>query len=401
MRLLASWRRAVPCPWEPPEVPTLSAPRQNVSHGFWEQRRVSRFWAMRTLPRAALFLGAMAMLGATEARAQSTLGGDWQFDDGHGLTAEDSSENENHGTLVGTPPPAWTAGRFEAALQFDQDYVSVPAAASLEPATVTVEAWVKAGASPGPFRYVLGKGGLSCLAASYALYTGSGGGLAFYVSDGSSFVVSPPAGAAQVWDGAWHHVAGSYDGTSVHLYLDGLDLGGTSGTLAINYQLAIRDLFIGQYPGQAFCLDRHDFVGTIDEVRVWDRALAAAEIAASAAMGAGSANELEVEEEHHEELVFTSHFTSGSNLVISLESSSGQRFITSVTVESARRGTAVLGPLAYANGGRTVSSSLTGTARSARLRVRLDDGSSFAVNVALNHPGSSRGERGDEDESED
>ena len=72
-------------------------------------------------------------------------------------------------------------------------------------------------------RYLVAKG-IDPEAASYALYTGHSGGLFFFVYDGKQFVLSPDAGRG-IWDGHWHHVAGTFDGASVRLYVDGTQVG--------------------------------------------------------------------------------------------------------------------------------------------------------------------------------
>ena len=46
------------------------------------------------------------------------------------------------------------------------------------------------------------------------------GGIAFYVYDGKKWYRSPRP-APKVWDGKWHHIAGTYDGKKVHLFVDG------------------------------------------------------------------------------------------------------------------------------------------------------------------------------------
>jgi len=67
--------------------------------------------------------------------------------------------------------------------------------ASLEPAQITVDAWVKAAApGPGPSRYVVSKAALADEAASYGLYTGISGGLQFYVFNGTGFTISGSSG---------------------------------------------------------------------------------------------------------------------------------------------------------------------------------------------------------------
>lgn len=225
------------------------------------------------MKRAVLLMVAMAVLAvAGPASASVGLGGWWRFNEGSGTIAHDYSGHGNSGTVSGAP---WTSGYFGGALGFDgsTSRVTVPDSSWLEPAAaITVSAWVKASGTPGQFRYIVSKGALSCIAASYGLYTGYSTGLQFYISQngGFSYTVSPDAGTG-VWDGNWHFVVGTYDGSAVHLYVDGNQVGGgtpTSGSIAYGLSGG-NDLFIGHYDG---CTD-HDFAGTIDEPTVWGQAL--------------------------------------------------------------------------------------------------------------------------------
>jgi hypothetical protein len=113
---------------------------------------------------------------------------------------------------------------------------------------------------------VVSKGALQCEAASYGLYTGANGGLSFYISNGMSFTLSPDAGA-DVWDGRWHVVSGSFDGTTVRLHVDGEEVGsGSPSTVTTTYGLPEDRFFIGDYRG--FCGTPLGFVGDIDAVAV-------------------------------------------------------------------------------------------------------------------------------------
>ena len=216
---------------------------------------------------------------ATSAPAGAATGpvAHWRFDEGAGSTAADATGNGNVGTVAGGA--TWIAGKRNGALAFDGStgVVRVPSSPSLEPQSVTVSAWVRHGGSPGDFKYILGKGALACLSASYGLYTGPDGGLAFYVADGTDFSRSPDAGSA-VWDGAWHHVAGTFDGASLRLFVDGTEIAsGTPRTTPITYtSQSASDLLLGDYAGCGGLA----FDGAIDEPKVWDRALSGAEVAA-------------------------------------------------------------------------------------------------------------------------
>ena len=115
--------------------------------------------------------------------------------------ARDSGPFHLDGTLS-AGGPEWVAGIQGTALRFDgTDQVALPDAAVLEPlAARTVAAWVSRGTgSPGTFRYVVSKGGSLCDRSSFGLYTGSGGGAAFYVAGDGLYTVSPQAAKSSVW----------------------------------------------------------------------------------------------------------------------------------------------------------------------------------------------------------
>jgi hypothetical protein len=212
------------------------------------------------------------------ASADSGMVGLWHLDDGVGVIAADSSGQENDGTLTGGV--TWVPGRFGTALGFDgvASSVRVPDSPSLEPAAaVTVSAWVRHQGSPGTYRYIVAKGATGCIAASYAIYTGPGGGVAFYVSTGHGLSVTlSPSQDGRIWDGNWHYLVGTFDGASVRLYVDGTEVGsGSRYAGSLGYQLTdSNDLFLGDYPG---CTE-HGFAGEIDEVMVVARALDRSEV---------------------------------------------------------------------------------------------------------------------------
>jgi hypothetical protein len=80
-----------------------------------------------------------------------------------------------------------------------------------------------------------------------------------------------------VWDGKWHLAVGIYNGSTVSLYVDGVQVGsGTALSGSLEYGLSDSNLYIGNYPGCA----PHGFLGAIDNVMIWDRALSASEVRA-------------------------------------------------------------------------------------------------------------------------
>jgi hypothetical protein len=226
----------------------------------------------------SILVSAIALAVAAPASASTGLSGWWPFYEGTGTTAHDVSGNHKDGTLGGGAQ--WTSGYFGSALSFNGDgaNVQVPDSAAFEPSTtLTVAAYVKA-TSPGDLKYIVAKGGFGCATGAYGLYTGPNGGVNFYVDhpDGVNFTLSPEASSGGVWDGSWHFVVGTYDGSAVHLYVDGAEIGsGTPYSGAIRYGgPTSNDVFIGHYEGCSGL----DFPGAIDEPTVWNKALSAAQI---------------------------------------------------------------------------------------------------------------------------
>jgi hypothetical protein len=169
------------------------------------------------------------------------------------------------------------------ALRFDgSSFVRLPDAPELAPASFSVEAVVRADASPGRWSYLVSRGGRECFAGAYGLYTGTTGGAALYVFDGSRYVVSAAARAEDLWDGAWHHVAGTFDGERLRLYVDGRPVGQpSSAVLRIDYASTSSSTAFGRYVGSCDLSYR----GDLDLVRLWSGARSG-EVLADAAMRA-------------------------------------------------------------------------------------------------------------------
>ena len=226
---------------------------------------------------AGVIVAAACLVAPATAAAASPLRGWWPMNERSGQVVYDWSGNRNNGQLGeidGADPhdPTWIKGIFNtgSALRFDgNDYVTIPDSPSLRPSRLTLSAWVRGDSSPGPFKYLIAKGTNACEASSFALYTTDTGNLAFYVTGDDGFVRSPIADPG-LWDGRWHHVAGTYDGSTVRLFVDGRQVGtGTPANVAIEYDLPHPDMSLGSYQDECTMF----LVGDIDGVSVWDRAL--------------------------------------------------------------------------------------------------------------------------------
>ena len=242
-----------------------------------------RKWAGAVAVAAAVLA---SLCVSAPAFAQPTLGGEWHMDAlsvaGEGIWSTPDTSGNGLGLSGNVPPSALVPGRWGNAVGFNAaDFYELSTTQpqpDLEPAHVTVMAWVKATQSPGPNAYIIAQGGgPTCTPSSYALTTGGDGGLQFDVSDGAS--VSPSADPGpHVWDGNWHFVVGTYDGTTVRLYVDGSEVTpGTASNTMIGYQLPTDTFTVGGYPDPN-CRQFAFYTGALDEVRVYDRALTADEI---------------------------------------------------------------------------------------------------------------------------
>ncbi|MGV8142086.1 MAG: LamG domain-containing protein [Candidatus Pacearchaeota archaeon] len=187
----------------------------------------------------------------------------YTFSEGSGTTTTDASGNGNNGVLINGP--IWSLGKYDNGLIFDgvNDYVEVPNSASLNPAQMTISAWLFdpiAGAG-----MVVGKGAAG---DQYHLRV-SNSNLRFRING------SPQIELPVTFTPGWHHVAGTYDTTNFKLYYDGVLIGTSPNTAAIS--TSTTPLRIGiRFDSSGNILN--PFTGEIDEVRIYNRALTAAEV---------------------------------------------------------------------------------------------------------------------------
>jgi beta-galactosidase len=130
---------------------------------------------------------------------------------------------------------------------------------------VTLEAWVLPGknVSHGP---IVTKGD-----RQYSLkVAGDGEHLEFFIHDGTWIAVT--ASLPDDWQGKWHHVAGVYDGEELRLYIDGQRVAGREHVGNIDscgFPVCAGEN--AEAPGRRF-------VGAIDNVRVYEKALPQADL---------------------------------------------------------------------------------------------------------------------------
>jgi concanavalin A-like lectin/glucanase superfamily protein len=238
---------------------------------------------VRVVTALAVLFSLAVPAAASAGTADFPLRGWWPLNEGRGQTVYDWSGKGNNGFLGSTPTvdandPAWTKGIFfGSALSFGgDDFISVNDSNTLEPQSLTVSAWIKAPQSPGPYKYILAKGSQDCVTASYGLTTSWNGGLQFYVWDqAGQRQLSGGLANASIYDGKWHHVAGTFDGVLVKLFVDGKEQGeGASVPATVDYLGPRGPTTIGGYHGSCDLM----FSGDIDEIHIWSQALPIKEI---------------------------------------------------------------------------------------------------------------------------
>jgi hypothetical protein len=202
----------------------------------------------------------------------------WLLDEGSGTAASDSSTFANHGILQGSP--TWIPGVSGNALLFDgdvaaresdNDRVVIADDSSLDiTQTITIAAWIRP-TQTGSQAIVKKAAG----ADGYELSTSSSGQLFVRFnrdSTGNAFKVLSTS--EYPTDGiTWMHVAATFDGQEIRLYVDGvLETTKAAGGLVIGTN--DEDLSIGaDFDGDKA------FAGAVDDVRLFDAALSAAEVA--------------------------------------------------------------------------------------------------------------------------
>ena len=200
----------------------------------------------------------------------------YAFSEGSGATTRDASTNGLTGALQGA---AWTSsGKYGNALVFNgtTSYVDLGNPATLQlTSSATWSAWVYPTANPGDDGQIIAK---SATSDGWQLKTTPDTGVRTFgvtVSNGASSVQRHSRTVLSL--NTWYHVAGVYNTTAgtLDIYVNGvLDNGTLAGTIPATQHNSTANVNIGRRSGGYY------FIGTIDEVRVYNRALSQAEIQA-------------------------------------------------------------------------------------------------------------------------
>lgn len=239
---------------------------------------------------AGLALISMALLPTTPASADHNaddMQGFWTFSEGSGTDAADSSGHGNDGTVSGA---TWSGGApligDVGGLSFDgvDDLVSVPDAAELDLSDeLTIAFWfmLDGESADNDYPRAVSKGQTTNTDGAYGVFIQDSPattriGLRFI--DESNATRNVDATGIADYGFGWHHVVATYSnsGNVGKIYVDGVQV----KSQAIGGDVAVRntadDLTIGAGIGDE---NRH-FNGSVDEVRIYDRAIGVDEVEA-------------------------------------------------------------------------------------------------------------------------
>ena len=197
----------------------------------------------------------------------------YKFDEGAGVTASDSSGNGNAGSVSGA---AWTAGKSGSALSFDglNDYVAIADTGGFDNIQqLTISAWVNLDAVNK------NRGLVSKTVNSFTLMNGGiTNSWQFMAGSSASCNIEVPNSATA---GGWHMITATFTGgAECRLYLDGNQIGFDITGVSATIPDSSFPVLIGAYSVNAGFTD-----GTVDDVRIYNRALSATEIASLYAGG--------------------------------------------------------------------------------------------------------------------
>lgn len=195
-----------------------------------------------------------------------TLAAYWPMREGSGAITHDGSGNNDTLTLSNT---TWTAGRKTNALNFgsSQSLGTLASGISINQISYTIAAWVL-------FPLPTTSGGWRTLARSSAsngdhqILVDSGGNLGVYDNNYNTQFHSSGYNISSLF--GWHHFAAVGQGTGTSFYIDGVFVG--TATFKSNEQIN----WIGNYGGGSMGQN----FGTVEDLRIYTRALGASEIQA-------------------------------------------------------------------------------------------------------------------------
>ncbi len=191
----------------------------------------------------------------------------WNFDKKNSSHIHDVNLNNFHGSFENGATIGTVNGIRNSYGVFDgsDDYLNIPYNSKLNPDSFSFGLWVKVTGGVGTTRVIISSRGM--LQEGYIISAGSSNNWEFEIGDGS--VWKTISGSA-ISLNTWTHLAGTYNGTSMILYENGVQVG--VPLLATLSKNILNEFRIGS--GQPF----NEFGGNIDDIWLFNRTLTSWEI---------------------------------------------------------------------------------------------------------------------------
>ncbi|MBN2593732.1 MAG: hypothetical protein JXA81_09515, partial [Sedimentisphaerales bacterium] len=204
------------------------------------------------------FLVVASVITSGANAAESNLVGWWKFDEGSGNTATDSSGNEFDIPLVDN---LWGDGVFGGAVHFPGQGQGQRGSFVYSDNAITVCTWVRheSFVANQVERYVTAEPEIAVIRKE------TDGRLHFYINAGGSLQHLRVSDV--LTEGEWHHVAGTWDGQTQRLYLDGVEIASQTPGGALGTTSGVR---LSNTP--------EPLNGMLDDARIYNRALTQEEI---------------------------------------------------------------------------------------------------------------------------
>ena len=245
----------------------------------WEAQRAARVHITAVDAFKMLNLRRLPAAYAAVVKSHSPTGY-WRFDETSGAVAADSSGNGNNWTYIGTPTYGTNAALFSdtasksVRIGYPTSYVHSAATPTLGAlSSFTLEVWALPASVPVSSFGAIAIRGVDGQAGHIGMFQSNTGVIHFTMTTstiiGTVYFADSPTG---YFDGAFHHLVGTWDGSLMRLYVDGAQVitAATTGTL----QTATAPWHMGVMYGGPWTWD-----GYVDEMAYYEnQVLTAAQI---------------------------------------------------------------------------------------------------------------------------
>ena len=240
---------------------------------------LSRCVEVHSVPVHHIAVGLLVLVTIFGSTVEAgTLIGRWDFEEGSGSTAFNSSPISNLNGTISNAIYTTDAARGSYALDFNgsNSFVEVLNNPLLVPDTIGISLWFKGRSTQVLHADLIDKGhgsGSTPYYAGYVFqYNAAGNAIETIYGNGSAFI-QPNTGSLNPKDNQWHHLVANLGQSEVSVYVDGslVSTSAGSGPLVQNDS----NLYFGRHRA----LGRY-FNGLLDDIQLYDGALSQSQVTA-------------------------------------------------------------------------------------------------------------------------